>query len=104
MTGGSVGVQVDGWAGWYFEDGFLCTPNGDRFTPLALQACFFYRQLSEVQSLMKCEVDCKDGRLALVEEENGRSRRWIPVVRSSRVGARAPESGCGDLHVAPSTV
>lgn len=55
LMAGPVGVEVPGWEGWFFEFGFLCSPNGDRFTPLAVMACFFWRQLQEVSSLMRCE-------------------------------------------------
>jgi hypothetical protein len=26
------------WHGWYFEDGYLCSPNGDRFTAASVLA------------------------------------------------------------------
>ncbi|MGK2927913.1 MAG: DUF3653 domain-containing protein [Lysobacterales bacterium] len=33
------------WTGWHFQDDYLCSPNGDRFTPNTLMACFFVRQM-----------------------------------------------------------
>jgi hypothetical protein len=41
-----------GWDGWYFEEGYFCSPAGDRFTPLAIMACHFYRQMEGVRSVM----------------------------------------------------
>ena len=37
---------------WYFYDGYLCTPQGDRFSPECIRACFYYRQLREVSHLL----------------------------------------------------
>lgn len=38
-------VDWPGWEGWYFEGDYLCSPNGDRFTPECVLACFFVRQM-----------------------------------------------------------
>lgn len=40
------------WRGWYFENDYLCSPNGDRFTPHTLMACFFIRQMATYRSMM----------------------------------------------------
>ena len=37
---------------WYFSEGYFCTPEGDRYTPEAIRACFFYRQLQPVSHLL----------------------------------------------------
>lgn len=37
---------------WFFEDGFFCTPEGDRFAPWQIRACAFYRQAREVSNLL----------------------------------------------------
>lgn len=37
---------------WYFHDGYLCSPQGDRFSPECIRACFFYRQMREVSHLL----------------------------------------------------
>lgn len=37
---------------WYFEDGYFCTPQGDRFSPWMIRACAFYRQAREVSNLL----------------------------------------------------
>lgn len=38
--------------GWYFEHGYFCTPEGDRYSPQCLRACFFIRQSSSFSHLM----------------------------------------------------
>ncbi|MGK2849261.1 MAG: DUF3653 domain-containing protein [Minisyncoccota bacterium] len=81
-------VEQPGWDGWYFEDGYLCSPHGDRFTALAVHASFFYRQMSQVQSLMRCEVDRQDARLVLGEPNRVGDRRWTRVPESSPAAAR----------------
>lgn len=37
---------------WYFEDGYFCSPEGDRFSPWMIRACTFYRQAREVSNLL----------------------------------------------------
>lgn len=81
-------IEQPGWAGWYFEDGYLCSPHGDRFTALAVHASFFYRQMSQVQSLMRCEVDRQDARLVLGEPNRVGDRRWTRVPESSPAPGR----------------
>lgn len=51
MNSRSVDLGI-GWDGWYFEEGYFCSPVGDRFTPLAIMACHFYRQMEGVRSVM----------------------------------------------------
>jgi len=48
-------VDVDGWEGWYFEHGMLCSPNGDRFTPLCIMACFFVRQMDSFREVLRTD-------------------------------------------------
>jgi len=38
-------IDVPGWEGWFFWEGYICSPNGDRFTPECIMACFFVRQM-----------------------------------------------------------
>jgi hypothetical protein len=40
------------WAGWYFQDGYLCTPENDRYTANCIRACFFLRQMREHAALL----------------------------------------------------
>jgi hypothetical protein len=39
------------WSGWYFQDGYLCSPAGDRFTPHTLLACIFVRQMETYKAV-----------------------------------------------------
>lgn len=50
-------INAPGFEGWYFEDGYLCTPEGDRFTPLVIKACHFFRQMKEVKEIMYWRPD-----------------------------------------------
>lgn len=34
----------DEFKGWFFEDGYFCTPEGDRFSPLCIRICFYMKQ------------------------------------------------------------
>lgn len=45
-------IEAPEWAGWYFEHGYLCSPQGDRFHPLMIKACFFWKQLDEVRDVL----------------------------------------------------
>jgi hypothetical protein len=40
------------WEGWYFEDGYFCSPRGDRLSCLAVMATVMYRQTESVRDLM----------------------------------------------------
>lgn len=41
-----------GWDGYYFEDGYLVNPQGDRYTRLAVEATQMARQTEAVRDLM----------------------------------------------------
>jgi len=40
------------WHGWYFEDGYLCSPQGDRFTAPSVMACLFVRQMETYREIL----------------------------------------------------
>lgn len=49
----SVAVQDGlGFDGWYFEDGYFCSPQGDRLSVLAIAATVMARQTEAVRDLM----------------------------------------------------
>lgn len=50
-------IDAPGFEGWYFYEGFLCTPEGERFTSLAIKACHFVRQTKEVRDLLYWRPD-----------------------------------------------
>lgn len=50
-------VDREGWNGWYFEHDYLVSPNGDRFSPRCIMACFFWKQMVQVRSVLKTEPD-----------------------------------------------
>jgi hypothetical protein len=33
------------WSGWYFENGFLCSPFGDKLSPYSAHAIVYERQM-----------------------------------------------------------
>jgi len=63
-------LEIAEWRGWFFEDGYLCTPNGDRLSPLAVQATVFYRQMHGVRLLMSVpwEVRPQEGAIVLLDQ------------------------------------
>ena len=41
------------WDGWYFYEDYLCSPVGNRYTPLKIEACFFLSQMESVRELLR---------------------------------------------------
>jgi len=88
----SQGVDHPGWEGWYFEDGYLCSPNGDRFSTFVIMACFFWKQLSEVRSLLKTGSKRDDGLLVRSCFGPGKEGRW-EIVFPREQGRQAVSEG-----------
>lgn len=42
----------ESFKGWYFEDGYFCTPEGDRFHPLCIRMCHYLKQAREFSELL----------------------------------------------------
>ncbi len=40
------------WQGWYFDDEYLVSPQGDKTTELAQYAFFFWRQMREYKDIL----------------------------------------------------
>lgn len=91
-------VDHPGWEGWFFEDGFLCSPNGDKFHPLIIMACFFWKQLSEVRSLWQTGSKRDDGLLVRSCFGPGNEGRW--EIKFPRKQAREAEPECSPLGLA----
>jgi hypothetical protein len=70
--------QVDhpGFEGWFFEDGYFCSPAGDRFSPTVIMCCFFWKQMSEVQSLWQTGSMRQDAPLIRTEKGPGKRVTW----------------------------
>jgi len=51
--GPRLDVGVPGWEGWYFEEDFLCTPEGNRFTPVCIRVCHFLRQSEHFRDVLR---------------------------------------------------
>jgi hypothetical protein len=47
-----LGELAAPWNGWHIEHGYLCSPNGDRFTPHTLLACIFVRQMETYKHVL----------------------------------------------------
>jgi len=72
---------------WYFHDGYLCTPQGDRFSPECIRACFYYRQMREVSHLLHWRpVDVGQDYLMEDPSSSGGLRRVADIVSSIPVG------------------
>lgn len=71
-------VNHPGWEGWYFEDGYLCSPNNDRFSSLVVMACFFWKQMSEVRSLWQAGSMRNDAPMVLQDKGSTLGGKWIP--------------------------
>jgi hypothetical protein len=85
---------------WYFHDGYLCTPQGDRFSPECIRACFFYRQMREVSHLLNWRpVEAGQDLLMQDLTDSVRLRRVEDIASSSPAwqGQRRETRACPPL-------
>lgn len=79
-------IDRPGWEGWYFEEDFICSPSGDRFTAKSVLLCLFVRQSNAFQQMLNSGyLDCSganDSVLIASARPSGRLRSNIlPVAR-----------------------